>query len=129
MGKGNGEVKLFEKIKTWFNPTQMHRAPQYGRGTHALPNPNERELFERASEAFVQGDILSGYEFFLSSLTHQDDIFFPSHLSIERTSETIHFSLYQGYALIKEPLLRHFSKRMPVSPSMKNCKLPSNAGF
>lgn len=101
MGKGNGEVKLFEKIKTWFNPTQMHRAPQYGRGTHALPNPDERELFERASEAFVQGDILSGYEFFLSSLTHQDDTFSPSHLSIERTSETINFSLYQGYALIK----------------------------
>lgn len=101
MGKGNGEVKLFETIISWFSPTQMHRAPQYGRGTHALPNPNEKELFERASEAFVQGDVLSGYEFFLSSLTHQNDTFFPSHLSLERTTEAIRFSLYQGYALIK----------------------------
>lgn len=101
MGKGKDEVKLFESIRAWLNPIQMHRAPQYGRGTHALPNQNEKELFERASEAFIHGDVLSGYEFFLSSLTHHDDTFSPSHLSIERSAETIHFSLYQGYALIK----------------------------
>ena len=94
-------MKWFETIKTWFAPTQMHRAPQYGRGTHALPNSNEKELFDRASEAFIRGDILSGYEFFLSSLTHRDDLFSIPHLSIERSSDTIHFTLYQGYALIR----------------------------
>jgi hypothetical protein len=101
MNKGKDEVKLFETIRAWFNPTQIHRAPQYGRGTHALPNPKEKELFERASEAFVQGNILNGYEFFLSSLNHQDNLFSIPHLSIERSAESIHFTLYQGYALVR----------------------------
>lgn len=79
----------------------MHRPPLYGRGIHALPNPEERELFERASEAFIRGDILSGYEYFLSSLMHQESTFPLPHLSIERSEETLRFSLYQGYALIK----------------------------
>jgi hypothetical protein len=79
----------------------MHRPPLYGRGIHALPNPEERELFERASEAFIRGDILSGYEYFLSSLMHRESTFPLPHLSIERSEETLRFSLYQGYALIK----------------------------
>lgn len=79
----------------------MHRPPLYGRGIHALPNPEERELFERASEAFIRGDILSGYEYFLSSLIHRESTFPRPHLSIERSEETLRFSLYQGYALIK----------------------------
>lgn len=79
----------------------MHRAPRYGRGIHALPNPEEKELFERASEAFIRGDILSGYEYFLSSLIHQESTFTLPHLTIERSDEKLHFSLYQGYALIK----------------------------
>lgn len=92
---------LFDTFKTWLNPTPMHRPPVYGRGIHALPNPEERELFERASEAFIRGDILSGYEYFLSSLMHQESTFPFPHLSIERSDETLRFSLYQGYALIK----------------------------
>lgn len=94
-------MKLFDTFKTWLNPTPMHRAPLYGRGIHALPNPEERELFERASEAFISRDILSGYEYFLSSLMHQESTFPLPHLSIERSDETLRFSLYQGYALIK----------------------------
>ncbi|MGA9046264.1 hypothetical protein [Sulfuricurvum sp.] len=92
---------MFDTIRTWLNPTPMHRPPLYGRGIHALPNPEERELFERASEAFIRGDILSGYEYFLSSLMHQESTFSLPHLSIERSEETLRFSLYQGYALIK----------------------------
>lgn len=101
MGKGNSEVKLFDTIRAWFNPTQMHQAPQYGRGTHALPSSHEKELFDRASEAFVHGNILDGYAFFLSSLIHQNNTFALPHLSIEHSDEMIRFSLYQGYALIK----------------------------
>ena len=94
-------MKLFDTFKTWLNPIPMHRPPLYGRGIHALPNPEERELFERASEAFIRGDILSGYEYFLSSLMHRESTFPFPHLSIERSEEILRFSLYQGYALIK----------------------------
>lgn len=78
----------------------MQRAPRYGRGMHALPNSNEKELFDHASEAFIRGNILDGYESFLSSLIHQESNFPLPHLSIDRSDEVLHFSLYQGYALI-----------------------------
>ncbi|MDD2837781.1 MAG: hypothetical protein PHX59_02400, partial [Sulfuricurvum sp.] len=61
-------MKVFESIRSWFNPPPMHEAPQYGRGIHALPNPKEQELFDEASEGFIHGDTLLGYERFLSSL-------------------------------------------------------------
>ena len=79
----------------------MHSAPRYGRGIHALPNPQEKELFESASDALIHGDILSGYEHFLSSLIHKESSFPHAHLSIERDSEILRFNLFQGYALIK----------------------------
>jgi hypothetical protein len=101
MDKGKYTVRLFDTLKAWFNPLTIHRAPQYGRGIHALPNPNERELFERSSHAFVNNDILSGYEHFLSSLIHQKNNYPSPHLSVERLEESLHFSLTQGYALIK----------------------------
>ena len=94
-------MKLFDTIKAWFIPLPMHSAPRYGRGIHALPNPQEKELFESASEALIHGDILSGYEYFLSSLIHQDSSFPRPHLSIEREEGVLRFSLFQGYALIK----------------------------
>jgi len=94
-------VRWFNTLKSWFNPAPMHCAPLYGRGIHALPNPDEKELFERSSAAFIDGDILSGYEYFLSSLIHKENLFPTPHLSIERSEETLRFSLYQGYALIK----------------------------
>ncbi|HLD23411.1 MAG TPA: hypothetical protein VJA83_05665 [Sulfuricurvum sp.] len=101
MDKGKDTVWLFDTFKAWLNPLPMHRAPLYGRGIHALPNRDERELFERSSAAFIDGDILSGYEYFLSSLIHQESHFPTPHLSIERLEESLHFSLTQGYALIK----------------------------
>ncbi|ADR34516.1 hypothetical protein Sulku_1856 [Sulfuricurvum kujiense DSM 16994] len=94
-------MKLFDTIKDWFVPQPMHRAPLYGRGIHALPNPDEKELFDRASEAFVSGDILSGYECFLSSIVHQGNGISTPHLSIVRSHDSLTFTLYQGYALIK----------------------------
>lgn len=94
-------MKLFDVIKDWFVPPPIHRVPLYGRGIHALPNREERELFDRASEAFINGDVLSGYDFFLTSLIHQENRFPLPHLSIERTEESLRFTLMQGYALIK----------------------------
>lgn len=94
-------MKLFDTIKDWFVPLPMHRAPLYGRGIHALPNPDEKELFDRASEAFISGDILSGYECFLSSIVHQGNGISTPHLSIVRSHDSLTFALYQGYALIK----------------------------
>ncbi len=94
-------MKLFDTIKAWFIPVPMHSVPRYGRGIHALPNPQEKELFESASSALIHGDILSGYEYFLSSLIHKESSFPHAHLSIERDSEELRFSLFQGYAPIK----------------------------
>jgi hypothetical protein len=101
MGKGKNAVWVFDTFKAWLTPLPIHRAPQYGRGIHALPNTQERELFERSSEAFIDGDILSGYAYFLSSLIHQKNDYPSPHLSIERREESLTFSLTQGYALIK----------------------------
>ncbi|HZF70857.1 hypothetical protein [Sulfuricurvum sp.] len=94
-------MKLFDTIKAWFKPPPMHSAPRYGRGIHALPNPKEKELFESAAEALIRGDILDGYEYFLSSIIHTETAFVYPHLSIEREDGILRFSLFQGYAVIK----------------------------
>lgn len=101
MDKGKDAVWLFDTFKAWLNPLPMHQAPHYGRGTHALPNSEERELFERSAQAFIDGNIVSGYEYFLTSLIHQKNRFPSPHLSIERSDESLFFTLMQGYALIK----------------------------
>lgn len=92
---------MFDTIRSWFTPPAAIRAPRYGRGIHALPNPREKELFDEASDAFIQGDKLLGYECFLSSLIHQGSTFPLPHLTIERETETIRFQLMQGSALVK----------------------------
>ena len=94
-------MKLFETFKMWFNPLPMHRPPRYGRGIHALPNTEERELFERSAAAFIDGEILNGYAFFLSSLLHQGCSYPSAHLTIERDEDALRFTLIQGSALIK----------------------------
>ncbi len=94
-------MHVFEMIRSWFTPPAVIRAPRYGKGIHALPNPREKELFDEASEAFIRGDRLLGYESFLASLIHQGNIFPRPHLSIEREKETIRFTLMQGSALVK----------------------------
>ncbi len=94
-------MKLFDAIKNWLVPMPMHRAPLYGRGIHALPNPEERELFDQASQAFINGEVLSGYDYFLTSILHQQAPQSTPHLSIERREGELRFTLYQGYALIK----------------------------
>ncbi len=94
-------MKFFDGLFSRFFAVQRPKAPRYGRGIHALPNPEERELFDKASEAFVQGNILDGYEFFLSSLTHEANTFTFPHLTIRREAKSIHFELIQGSALIR----------------------------
>lgn len=94
-------MRLVEILRSWFTSAEKMRVPRYGRGIHALPNANERELFDEASEAFIRGDRLQGYECFLTSLVHQENTSSAPHLSIEREEETIRFRLMQGSALIQ----------------------------
>jgi hypothetical protein len=94
-------VSFFDAIKGWLNPLTMHRPPRYGRGIHALPNPDEKELFEHSSKAFMDSDIISGYDYFLSSLIHHESNYPSPHLIIKRSDEKLDFTLIQGYALIK----------------------------
>lgn len=94
-------MHIFDTVRLWFTPSATMRAPRYGRGIHALPNAREKELFDEASEAFVKGERLLGYECFLTSLIHQDNGFPLPHLTIEKAEEEIRFQLMQGSALIK----------------------------
>ncbi len=94
-------MEFFETLKNWFNPPKELTPLRYGRGSHALPNPEEKELFERSTEAFMQGEILEGFDLFLRSLIRHDTLFPYPHLEIEKDEDSLRFHLYQGYALIK----------------------------
>jgi len=93
-------MNWFEQLRSWFSEAKTLDIPKYGRGIHALPNPQEKELFEKASEAFIRGETVSGYEFFLSSLLHDETSAAFPHLTIERQEEELTFRLFQGSALI-----------------------------
>ncbi|MDD5052772.1 MAG: hypothetical protein PHO27_08610 [Sulfuricurvum sp.] len=99
-------MNFFDRIFFWLTPPKKEHPIIYGRGIHALPNPDEKELFEKASDAFIQGDILSGYEQFLTSLIHKE--LFLSHFTIEKKEDSIHFILIQGCALIKGVITQKF---------------------
>ncbi|MFZ2889983.1 hypothetical protein [Sulfuricurvum sp.] len=93
-------------LKNWWYQPLKQRQISYGRGSHALANPQEKELFEHSAEAFKKGDILSGFNLFLSSLIHQDFTLPTSHLTIKRNEDILFFSLYQGYAIVKGSVTR-----------------------
>ncbi len=94
-------MKWFDALRAWMSPPKAARIPQYGRGIHGLPNPNERELFDEASEAFIRGDRVEGYFCFLSSLLHEGSDFPLPHLQIERGEHEIRFRLLQGSAQVQ----------------------------
>lgn len=85
-------------LHNWMYPPVVPNVPHYGRAVHSLPNPDEHELFEKASEAFIEGDRLKGYYFFLSSLTHIGD---SKHLTYTAYEDKIIFELLQGCAIIR----------------------------
>jgi len=91
-------VEFFSQLHNWIYPPIAPYVPHYGRGVHSLPNPDEHELFEKASKAFVQGERLKGYEYFLSSLTHIGD---SKHLTYTVYDDKIIFELLQGCAIIR----------------------------
>jgi hypothetical protein len=91
-------VKFYSLIHDWIYGTVVPNVPHYGRGVHSLPNPDEHELFEKASEAFIRGDRLKGYDFFLSSLTHIGN---TKHLIYTVYDDKITFELLQGYAIVR----------------------------
>lgn len=91
-------MEFFSQLHDWIYPPVTPNVPHYGRGVHSLPNPDEHELFEKASKAFVQGERLKGYEYFLSSLTHIGD---SKHLTYTVHEDKIIFELFQGCAIIR----------------------------
>jgi hypothetical protein len=91
-------VKFFSLLHDWLYPAVTANVPHYGRGVHSLPNPDEHELFEKASDAFIRGERLKGYDLFLSSLTHIGN---TKHLIYTVFDDKITFELLQGYAIIR----------------------------
>lgn len=91
-------MEFFSQLHDWIYPPATPYVPHYGRGVHSLPNPEEHELFETASKAFVQGERLKGYEYFLSSLTH---IGGSKHLTYTVHDDKIIFELLQGCAIVR----------------------------
>ncbi len=91
-------MNFFSLLHDWIYPLVTPNVPHYGRGVHSLPNPDEHELFEKASEAFIQDDRLKGYDYFLSSLTHVGD---AKHLTYTVYEDKITFELLQGCAVIR----------------------------
>lgn len=85
-------------LHDWLYPPVVPNVPHYGRGVHSLPNPQEHELFEKASAAFIAGKRLEGYAYFLSSLTHVGN---SKHLTYTQNDDQIHFELIQGCAIIR----------------------------
>lgn len=89
---------FFSSLHDWIYGTVTPNVPHYGRSVHSLPNPQEHELFEKASDAFIHGDRLRGYELFLSSLTHTGN---TKHLTYTVYDDKLTFELLQGYAIIR----------------------------
>jgi hypothetical protein len=94
-------VKWFDPLKRWIYPETEHRAPRYGRGIHALPNKNEKELFDLSSQAFIEGEVLRGYDSFLTSLIHQESDAPTPHLHLEHGEGSLSFTLLQGSASVR----------------------------
>lgn len=91
-------MKFFSSLHDWIYGTVLPNVPPYGRSVHSLPNPDEHELFENASNAFIRGERLRGYDLFLSSLTHIGN---TKHLTYTVFDDKITFELLQGYAVIR----------------------------
>jgi hypothetical protein len=91
-------VEFFSLLHDWLYSPVVPTVPHYGRGVHSLPNPNEHELFEKASESFIRGDRLKGYDYFLSSLTHIGN---SKHLTYTVYEDKITFELLQGCAIVR----------------------------
>lgn len=83
----------------WFVPKNEIQPILYGRGVHALPNPDEHLLFEQSAQAFIQKNPIEGYRYFFESITHRpfDN---TTHLQWHLEENTLRFELKQGSAII-----------------------------
>ncbi|MDP1784641.1 MAG: hypothetical protein Q8K81_04345, partial [Sulfuricurvum sp.] len=91
-------MKLLSLFRRWLYPPITPNIPKYGKGVHALPNPKEHELFDQASNAFIAGERIKGYEYFLLSLTHRSG---SKHLTYSIHDNQLTFELLQGAAIIR----------------------------
>jgi len=84
----------------WFAPKNELKPILYGRGVHALPNPDEHLLFEDSAQAFIKKNPIEGYRYFLESITHRpfDN---TQHLEWNFQENELHFLLKQGSAIIR----------------------------
>ncbi|MEA2073678.1 MAG: hypothetical protein U9O86_08845 [Campylobacterota bacterium] len=87
---------------SWLNFFQTTSPCQisFGRGINATINPDEEELFNNSYKAFENRDILDAYEYFFSSLLNFTDNVSNENVLLERTTEKLLFSIYQGSAKI-----------------------------
>lgn len=58
-------------------------------------------MFEQASDAFIRGETVEGFEAFLRSLIHHETLSPLPHLTIEHEDEKLRFTLIQGSAQIR----------------------------
>lgn len=83
----------------WFVPKNELQPILYGRGVHALPNPDEHTLFEQSAQSFIKKNILEGYRYFLESITHRP-FADTKHLEWILDENELRFILKQGSAII-----------------------------
>jgi len=87
---------------SWLNffETKTQIKHPFGRGTNANLAPNEEELFNRSYEAFDEGDILEGYQYFFTSLQNFTEGIANNNIRTNLQADKLTFEIYQGTAKI-----------------------------
>ncbi len=88
--------RLFHHAKT-AKPIVHH----FGRSINAQLNPQEHELFNQAVEAFREGKKVEAFEYYLRSLENFNAALSNENVRLHYEEETLHFTLYQGTAIIR----------------------------
>jgi len=83
-----------------FLQTKKECRIDFGRGTHAQLALDEEELFNASYEAFLKGETLSGYEYFLRSLINYVNADSNENILLNKEDDKLIFTLFQGSAKI-----------------------------
>lgn len=103
-----------------FKEQQESNIHKFGRGVNTQLNPDEEALFLAASKAFEEGDVLSGYENFLLSLVNYSKFKSNKNILVERKEDALHFTLYQGLAIVYGVITQKSFKADALIVSSKN---------
>ena len=85
----------------FFSHPKTHLHHNFGRGINAQVNPDERSLFDQSVSYFEQNRFILAYEAFLQSLINFKDDKSEENLIIQKSASQLHFTLYQGLAIVK----------------------------